>query len=82
VPRLDSRMGWGVFCLRACDPAVENSEQYCDDLYDKLGCAFNAPASYGSEYFESCDAESGNPPGVYTGTDGLGEWLMSADCRS
>jgi hypothetical protein len=66
-----SFMGSGQFCLKACDPNVANSAQYCDNIYDRIGCAYNAPAAYQPNVFETCLSDNQDPPGVYTGTDGV-----------
>ena len=63
-------MGSNTFCLKACDPNGPNAKNYCEHIYDRIRCAFNAPnnARYGT--FESCDSENQDFPGVYTGTNG------------
>lgn len=38
-------MGSGVACMKICDPAVANSFQFCNNIYDETGCDFVAPAS-------------------------------------
>jgi hypothetical protein len=63
-------MGGGQFCLKACDPARPNAAQYCQHVFDRIGCKYNAPASYADNVFESCDGESQDFPGVYTGANG------------
>jgi len=63
-------MGSGVFCIKACDPSVANSKQYCDNLFDRIGCQYNVPAAYVDNVFESCLGENQDPPGTYTGADG------------
>lgn len=37
-------------------------------IYDVMGCAWNMPANYDPGLFESCDADSGEPMGVYGGS--------------
>jgi len=66
-----SFMGSGQFCLKACNPNVANSAQYCDNIYDRIGCAYNAPAAYTPGVFETCLSDNQDPPGVYTGSDGV-----------
>jgi len=63
-------MGSGVFCIKACDPSVANSAQYCDNLFDRIGCQYNVPAAYVDNVFESCLGDLQDPPGTYTGSDG------------
>jgi hypothetical protein len=59
-------MGGNAFCLKACDPAGPNAAHYCEHIYDRIGCAFNAPNAAQDKVFESCDAENADFPGVYT----------------
>ena len=58
---LCSFMGSGVFCIKACDPSVANSAQYCDNIYDRIGCQYNVPAAYVDNVFESCAGELQDP---------------------
>jgi hypothetical protein len=64
-------MGSGQFCLKACDPSRPNAANYCQHIYDRIGCAYNAPASYEEGVFESCLGDSQDFPGVYTGANGV-----------
>jgi len=59
-------MGGNAFCLKACDPAGANAANYCQHIYDRIGCAFNAPNNAQNGTFESCDAENADFPGIYT----------------
>lgn len=34
-------------------------------IYDLMGCNWNMPAEYGAGVFEQCEADSGEPMGVY-----------------
>ncbi|KAH7339427.1 hypothetical protein B0J17DRAFT_655089 [Rhizoctonia solani] len=63
-------MGGGVFCMKACDPAGPNAAHYCEHVFDRIGCQFNAPAAYVKGVFESCEGESQDYPGVYTDAAG------------
>ena len=63
-------MGGGVFCLKACDPAGPNAARYCEHIYDRIGCKYNAPAAYTDGVFLSCLGENQDFPGIYTGSDG------------
>jgi len=64
-------MGGGTFCLKACDPSRPNAARYCEHIFDRIGCKYNAPASYASGVFESCQGESQDFPGIYTGANGV-----------
>ncbi|KAF8957725.1 hypothetical protein BDZ97DRAFT_1844860 [Flammula alnicola] len=59
-------MGGNAFCLKACDPAGANAANYCQHIYDRIGCAYNAPNAAQDKIFESCDAENADFPGIYT----------------
>jgi len=64
-------MGSGVFCLKACDPAGANAANFCQHVFDRIGCQYNAPAAYVDNLFLSCDGDDQDFPGVYTGTNGV-----------
>ncbi len=59
-------MGGNAFCLKACDPSGPNAARFCEHIYDRIGCAYNAPNNAKNQVFESCDAENADYPGVYT----------------
>ncbi|CAG7854996.1 SubName: Full=Uncharacterized protein {ECO:0000313/EMBL:CCA70589.1} [Serendipita indica DSM 11827] len=59
-------MGGGVFCLKACDPRGPNAARFCEHIFDRIGCAYNAPAAYEDGVFESCLGENQDFPGIYT----------------
>ncbi|PVF94361.1 hypothetical protein CPB86DRAFT_682410, partial [Serendipita vermifera] len=58
-------MGANTFCLKACDPSRPNAARYCEHIFDRIGCKYNAPARYEEGVFESCLGESQDFPGVY-----------------
>ncbi|KAF8752920.1 hypothetical protein RHS01_07486 [Rhizoctonia solani] len=58
-------MGGNMFCLKICDPAGKNPAGYCEHIYDRIGCAYNAPAAYVNGTFEKCDSDSMELPGQY-----------------
>lgn len=64
-------MGSNQFCLKACDPKGANAANFCQHIYDRIGCQFNAPASYADGEFTSCLGENQDFPGIYTGADGV-----------
>jgi len=59
-------LGSNFFCLKACDPAGPNAANFCQHIYDRIGCAFNAPNNAQNGPFESCQAENADFPGVFT----------------
>ena len=58
-------MGGNTFCMKICDPNGHNQGQLCQNIYDRLGCAYNAPNHAKNETFEVCEGEDATPPGVY-----------------
>ncbi|GAA5899401.1 hypothetical protein JCM6882_009108 [Rhodosporidiobolus microsporus] len=65
-------MGANMFCLKACDPSWENGWAMCEHIFDRIGCAYNAPADYAAirDTFTSCDGDDQLYPGQYIGEDG------------
>jgi hypothetical protein len=59
-------MGGNAFCLKACDPSKADAAHHCEHIYDRIGCAYNAPNAAKDNVFESCDAENADFPGIYT----------------
>ncbi|BGP02082.1 hypothetical protein NBRC10513v2_005730 [Rhodotorula toruloides] len=62
-------IGGGVFCLKLCDPAyyAKHGDQFfCQNKYDRIGCARNMPAAYRDGEFSVCDSELQDLVGVYT----------------
>lgn len=65
-----SFVGSGTFCFKACDPAGPNAPNYCQHIYDRIGCAYNAPNNAQNGTFESCLGDNQDFPGVYTDSTG------------
>ncbi|KZV90598.1 hypothetical protein EXIGLDRAFT_770653 [Exidia glandulosa HHB12029] len=63
-------IGGDVFCFKACDPNAANAVGLCQHIYDRIGCAFNAPADYTDGVFLSCLGDDQDPVGLYTLPDG------------
>lgn len=63
-------MGSGVFCFKACNPNNPLAPDYCQHLFDRIGCEYNAPAAYVDNIFESCLSDNQQFPGVYVGSNG------------
>jgi len=63
-------MGGGTFCLKACDPAGAHAADYCQHVFDRIGCQYNAPAAYVDGTFLSCLGDNQDFPGVYTDATG------------
>lgn len=60
-------VGSGSFCFKACDPSGPNAAQLCEHVYDRVGCAYNAPADYASinGTFTDCKGDNQLPVGQY-----------------
>jgi hypothetical protein len=59
-------MGGSAFCIKVCDPANPDAENFCKHTLDRIGCAFNAPNNAQNGTFEVCHGDNGDFPGVYT----------------
>jgi hypothetical protein len=59
-------MGGNAFCIKVCDPANADAANYCQHVFDRIGCAYNVPNSAQNGTFESCEGENQDFPGVYT----------------
>ncbi|KAF8888567.1 hypothetical protein BD779DRAFT_449571 [Infundibulicybe gibba] len=53
-----------MFCIRLCKPGPR-AQEWCEHIYDVMGCQWNIPANYDPGVFESCKGDSGQPMGVY-----------------
>ncbi|KAL1756896.1 hypothetical protein FB107DRAFT_247895 [Schizophyllum commune] len=63
-------MGSDMFCIKACDQTNEHAADFCQHIYDRIGCAYNAPNNAQNGTFESCEGDVQDYPGVYTDTNG------------
>jgi hypothetical protein len=59
-------MGGSTFCLKACNPSGAHAPDFCQHIYDRIGCAYNAPNAAKNGTFESCQGDNQDFPGVYT----------------
>jgi hypothetical protein len=66
VPDWHNFMGGNAFCFKVCDHRDPNAPHYCEHIYDRIGCAYNAPNNAQNGTFESCEGENQDFPGVYT----------------
>jgi len=64
-------LGGDQFCFKACDPTGPNAARLCEHVFDRIGCAYNAPAAYQDGVFLKCKGDNQDPPGVFTGADGV-----------
>jgi hypothetical protein len=63
-------MGGNAFCFKICDPAGANAARFCEHIYDRIGCAYNAPNTAQNGTFVSCDGDNQDFPGIYTDPTG------------
>ncbi|KAG6897273.1 hypothetical protein C0992_002925 [Termitomyces sp. T32_za158] len=63
-------MGSNTFCFKACDPSRPNAAKYCQHIYDRIGCEYNAPSNAKDGVFESCKGDNQDFPGIYTDAQG------------
>ncbi|KAF7369487.1 hypothetical protein MVEN_00278400 [Mycena venus] len=63
-------IGNNAFCGKICDQSKPNPQGLCNNVYDRLGCEYNAPANVAPGTFEACKGDDMLPVGVYVGTDG------------
>ncbi|KAG9119542.1 hypothetical protein FRC07_005394 [Ceratobasidium sp. 392] len=61
-----SAMGAAVFCLKARDPVGPGAARFYNYVYNQIGCAYNSPAAYKNNTFESREGENQDFVGVYT----------------
>lgn len=59
-------MGGEAFCFKVCDPAGQHAADYCQHIFDRIGCAYNAPNAAKNGTFEACLGDNQDFPGVYT----------------
>ncbi|KAJ3553119.1 hypothetical protein NP233_g12721 [Leucocoprinus birnbaumii] len=66
VPEWNNFMGGNAFCLKVCNPNNPASTKYCQNIYDRIGCAYNVPNQAQNGTFEACQGDDMDPPGTYT----------------
>jgi hypothetical protein len=60
-----SFIGGNAFCLKACDPAGPNAAKFCEHIFDRIGCDYNAPHAARNGTFESCEGDNQDFPGHF-----------------
>jgi hypothetical protein len=70
-------VGSGEFCIKVCDPKV-TTPNYCENVFDLIGCAYNMPAAYVDNEFTSCEGELQDPAGTYTSGGQTLTWKQPA----
>jgi len=64
-------IGSNTFCGKVCDQTGSNPQGLCNNIYDRLGCDYNAPNTATEGVFEACQGADMTPVGVYVGADGV-----------
>jgi len=59
-------MGGNAFCMKVCDPAGAHAADYCQHIFDRIGCSYNDPNTAQNGTFEVCDSDDADYPGIYT----------------
>ncbi|KAL7418505.1 hypothetical protein Q5752_006963 [Cryptotrichosporon argae] len=62
-------VGSNQFCVKLCNPNYDSgSTNYCQNIYDLLGCTYNMPADYAdiNGQFLACDSDLQDEVGTYT----------------
>ncbi|KLO05176.1 hypothetical protein SCHPADRAFT_734147 [Schizopora paradoxa] len=72
-------MGGNQFCFKVCDPAGANAANFCQHIYDRIGCAYNAPNAAQNGTFEACEGENQDFPGVYTSNGAVVTYTQPAE---
>ncbi|KAL8278448.1 hypothetical protein RQP46_009138 [Phenoliferia psychrophenolica] len=69
---LEQVSSWNNFivCFKLCDPSYGTDKNYCQNIYDLIGCSYNAPAAYAPGVFESCEGDLQDEVGTYTDSNG------------
>ncbi|KAJ6548574.1 hypothetical protein B0H19DRAFT_190524 [Mycena capillaripes] len=58
-------IGGNAFCGKICDGTGSNPQGLCNNIYDRLGCEYNAPNNVQAGTFESCEGDDMIPVGTY-----------------
>ena len=66
IIKIHSFIGSNQFCFKACDPAGADDRRYCEHIFDRIGCYYNAPSNARNGTFERCEGENQDFPGIYT----------------
>ena len=59
-------IGGGMIGIKICNPTGTNPVGYCQHTLDRIGLAYNMPATPTNGTFEVCDSDLMDIPGVYT----------------
>ncbi|KIK54534.1 hypothetical protein GYMLUDRAFT_249466 [Collybiopsis luxurians FD-317 M1] len=69
-------IGGNMFCAKACDDTQPNAEHLCEHIYDRIGCAYNAPNNAKNGTFEVCEGDDMTPVGQYVVNGVTSTWFQ------
>ncbi|KAF7318559.1 hypothetical protein HMN09_00366200 [Mycena chlorophos] len=58
-------IGDNYFCGKICDQTGSNPQGLCNNIYDRLGCEYNAPSNVENGTFTWCKGDDMTPVGTY-----------------
>ncbi|GFZ52191.1 hypothetical protein JCM24511_09964 [Saitozyma sp. JCM 24511] len=71
-------VGSNQFCLKLCDPGYSTDLNYCQNIFDLIGCEYNMPADYATlqseGLFISCEGDLQDEVGTYTSNGQTYTW--------
>ncbi|KAJ7731369.1 hypothetical protein B0H16DRAFT_1583715 [Mycena metata] len=68
-------VGSGVFCVKACFNSI-TSPDYCQNVYDLVGCEFNMPNALQNGTYLDCEGDLQTPVGTYVTNGQTLTWSM------
>lgn len=71
-------VGGGQFCAKVCYNSV-TSPDYCQNIYDLIGCSYNMPTNVQNGSFTSCEGDLQDEAGIYT-SNGQGTHFVRQMC--
>ncbi|KIK54481.1 hypothetical protein GYMLUDRAFT_900013 [Collybiopsis luxurians FD-317 M1] len=75
-------IGGNTFCAKACDDTQPNAAALCEHIYDRIGCAYNAPSNAKNGTFEYCKGDDMVPVGQYVVNGVTSTWTQPAETVS
>jgi hypothetical protein len=68
-------VGSNLFCLKICYNSITEPD-YCQNVYDLVGCDYNMPSNVQNGTFTSCEGELQDVVGVYSVNGVTSTWSM------
>lgn len=72
-------LGGGIFCAKICDDTQPNAEGLCQHIYDRVGCAYNAPNNAPNNTFQACQGADMVPVGQYVSNGITTTWTQPSE---